>query len=92
MSESPRRTEVEEALSHVSEQARQSYTFPFTRTEYFYCGRTQKIGEFISPEVRELVEAGLLMIKVELNPVDYDDTYRSWKEIGERIKDLPLRQ
>jgi hypothetical protein len=85
MSEAPRRIEVEEALSQVSEAARKCNPYPFIRSEFFIYGNIEKLDDVISPEVRELVKAGLLKITVKLEPVSYDDEYRSWKQ----LKDLP---
>ncbi|MDR0328282.1 MAG: hypothetical protein LBI05_08315 [Planctomycetaceae bacterium] len=89
MSNRPRRIEVEEALSKVSEAARAAYPYPFSRREIFHNGRVERLDGVLSPAVRELAEAGLLTISVKLDPVAYDDEYRSWKETWERIKDLP---
>ena len=94
MSNLPRRIEVEEALSQVSEAAREFYRrlYPFVKSDIFHHGRVEKFDDFVPTAARELAKAGLIMIEVKLKPVDYDDQYRSWKEQWERIKDLPSRQ
>jgi len=89
----PRRAEVKEALSKVSEEAKEFYSglYPFIHSEFFIHERVEKLDEFFPAEVRELAKAGLLKITVRLETVGYDDTYRAWNEMRERVKDLPLR-
>ena len=92
MNKAPRRIEVEEALSQVSEAARACNPSPCSHSERFYLDRVKKLDDFISPAFRELAEAGLLVITVTMSPVLYDDSYRSLREMHEEMKDKPIRR